>query len=62
MKVNFKCWTWGMDSVRESVNKTIDIINYKDWTEEEVIIIEEMFKNIEDSMESLKESAWGDDL
>ncbi len=61
MKINFKCWTWGMEYIEEEVNEVIKILNTKEWTEKEAKKIENMFKEIEDNMESLKESAWGED-
>ncbi len=61
MKIDFKCWTWGMEGHVEEVNEVVKILNTKDWSRQEAETITRMFKELEDSMEGLKESAWGED-
>jgi len=61
MNIKFICVTWGMSSVADIVNEVVGILNTKEWSEEEAKKIDEMFNDIADSMESLKEGAWGED-
>ena len=61
MNIKFICVTWGMSSVADIVNEVVGILNTKEWSEEEAKKIDKMFNDIADSMESLKEGAWGED-
>lgn len=56
-KIKFVCWTWGMSGVKQEVEDVIKILNTKEWTKEEALKIEKMFKKIEDEIENLKEIA-----
>ena len=62
MKIQHECWSWGMRYVSDQVNEAVKILNRKDWTAKEKIVIEHMLNDIEDVMKDLKGEAWGEDV